>query len=86
MKDFCLRFNNKDQMLAVLQQISMTYIDDEGNEQSCKGNHQYVLWEVGEIYGIDGWHVNIRVIDPNMELSTLEPYRVFPRKPVCVWA
>ena len=86
MIDLYLRFANQAEMLSVLEPLGMTYTDDEGVVKVSQGGHQYALWEVGEILGYTGWHVNIRQIDMEMDLSSLDPYRVYPPYPVCVWA
>ena len=86
MIDLYLRFADQAEMLSVLEPLGMTYTDDEGVVKVSQGGHQYALWEVGEILGYTGWHVNIRQIDMEMDLSTLEPFRVYPPYPVCVWA
>ena len=72
-------------MLAVLEPLGMTYTDDEGVTKVSQGGHQWAAWEVGEILGKGGWHLNLRVIDPEMDVSALETYAVQPRNPVCVW-
>ena len=64
----------------------MTYTGEDGNEQISQGSHAYALWEVGEINGKDGWHVNLRLIDQTFDVSPLDQYRVYPPYPVCVWA
>lgn len=66
-----------------------TLIQDEateGEERASQGSHQFALWEVGSIEGIDGWHVNLRVIDPEFDVTSLEPFAVHPTSPLCVWA
>jgi hypothetical protein len=55
-------------------------------EKISQGSHQFALWEVGEIIGVDGWHINLRIIDVNFDVSGLEAYAVEPKHPVCVWA
>ena len=86
MIDLYLRFADQAEMLSVLEPLGMTYTDDEGVVKVNQGGHQYALWEVGEILGYTGWHVNIRQIDMELDLSALEPFRVYPPYPVCVWA
>jgi hypothetical protein len=49
-----------------------------------QGGHQYALCVVGQIIGADGYHLNVRNID--FDLTALEPYRVIPKNPVCIWA
>lgn len=58
----------------------------EGEERASQGSHQFALWEVGEIPGIEGWHVNLRVIDPEFDVSSLEPFAAHPTSPRCIWA
>lgn len=86
MTDLYLRFTNRDAMLDTLRPLGMTYTDDEQVERASQGSHRYALWEVGEIHGIDGWHVNLRVIDPEFDVSSLEPFTVHPTSPLYVWA
>jgi hypothetical protein len=89
MIDLFLRFDSQQDALDTLRPLGMTYTDKEADEPSeiiSQGSHQYALWEVGEIPGRDGYHINIRVIDPEFDITLLEPYRVYPRNPVCVWA
>ena len=86
MIDLYLRFADQAEMLSVLEPLGMTYTDDEGNVQVSQGGHQSAAWEVGEIAGKEGWHLNVRVVDPEFDVSGLEQYSVQPRNPVCVWA
>ena len=86
MIDLYLRFADQAEMLSVLEPLGMTYTDEEGVVKVNQGGHQYALWEVGTIEGRDGWHLNVRQIDMEMDLSSLDPYRVYPPYPVCVWA
>lgn len=55
-------------------------------ERANLGGHQYAAWVVGEISGIDGYHLNVRLIDENFDLSSLQPYLVIPKNPICTWA
>jgi hypothetical protein len=84
MIDLFLKFTDQAKALSVMQ--SFTYTDEEGTIHLAQGSHQHALWEVGELPGREGWHVNLRVLDPEMDLSALEPYRVYPATPDCVWA
>jgi hypothetical protein len=92
MIDLYLRFDTQQDALAALRLLGITRIiepqdeADEPVEHISQGSHQYALWEVGEIPGIDGYHINIRIVDPNFDISSLEPYRVYPKNPVCIWA
>ena len=95
MKDYYIRFPDQATMLEVLRQLGMTYSTDiaddawEGEdsvEHISQGGHQYAAWEVGEIEGAEGWHYNLRVVDPEFDVSSLEQYAVNPKHPRCVWA
>lgn len=86
MIDLYLRFADQAEMLSVLEPLGMTYTDEEGVVKVSQGGHQYALWEVGTIEGRDGWHLNVRQIDMEMDLSSLDNYCVYPPYPVCVWA
>lgn len=86
MIDLFLRFDSQEQMLEIMTSMNLTYKDEEQNTRVSTGGHEYALWEVGEIPHKDGYHVNMRVIDPTFDTTPLEPYQVFPQQPVCVWA
>ena len=83
--DHHFRFPDQATMLEVLRQIGMTYTVED-TEQISQGGHQYAAWEVGEIEGAEGWHYNLRVVDPEFDVSSLEQYAVNPKHPRCVWA
>ena len=84
MIDYFLKFLDKQQALELMQ--SFTYTDEEGNTGWIMGCHQWALWEVGEIPDTEGYHLNLRVIDQELDVSHLEQYSVTPANPVCVWA
>jgi hypothetical protein len=88
MTDYYLKFPDQATMLEVLRQLGMTYTmeGDEPVEHISQGGHQYAAWEVGEIEGAEGWHYNLRVVDPEFDVSSLEQYAVTPTNPRCVWA
>jgi hypothetical protein len=83
MTDYYLRFQDQQQALEVMQ--SFTYTDDDGVHLS-QGGHDYALWEVGDIPDTEGYHINLRVINPEIDTFALEPYIVHPRNPRYVWA
>jgi hypothetical protein len=84
MTDYFLKFLGQQQALEVMQPF--TYTDDEGITHLSQGGHQWALWEVSELNGYEGWHVNLRMIDEEIDVSYLEPYFVHPKQPKCVWA
>jgi hypothetical protein len=83
MTDYYLKFTDQQQALEVMQ--SFTYTDDDGVHLS-QGGHQWAIWVVAEIEGVSGFHVNLRLIDQELDVSTLEPYVVTPRNPRVIWA
>ncbi len=89
MKDYFYRFDDRAAMLAALEPLGMVYwpepVDGEIQEpQVVEGTHQYAAWEVGEIQGYTGWHLNVRNID--YDLTSLDIYEVYPPNPKVVWA
>jgi hypothetical protein len=86
MIDLYLRFDTPTAMLDALRPLGMTYTDDDGVERLATGGHDYAAWEVGEIPGREGWHLNLRVIRDGLDLAPLAPHLVEPRNPVVVWA
>jgi hypothetical protein len=91
-RDYYLKFTDQQQALEVMQ--SFTYdaeVTGEDGEvttekQFSQGGHQWALWVVDSIEGVEGFHVNLRVIDPELDVSMLQEYAVTPRNPRCVWA
>jgi hypothetical protein len=76
-------------------------VDDQGNpvmveeqqialvdvEKVSQGGHQYACWELGLLPDSPtDWHLNLRVVDPEFDVSSLEQYAVSPRNPRCVFA
>jgi hypothetical protein len=85
MTDYFLKFPDQPTALEVLRPLGMTYTTEE-TEQISQGGHQWAIWVVAEIENVEGFHVNLRLIDPELDVSSLEPYVVTPRNPRCVWA
>ena len=78
-------------MLSALRPLGMTYMteateDTEAVEMVSQGGHQYATWTVGEIEGVEGFHLNVRVIDPEFDVSSLAEFEVIPTNPRCIWA
>jgi hypothetical protein len=86
MIDYFYKFSDQQTMFDLLLPLNMAFTDEENNTRISQGNHQYAACEVGLIPGIDGWHLNVRLIDPTFDLSTLTPFQVTPQQPYCVWA
>lgn len=79
MIDLYYKFTDQQEMLTLLEPLGMVV-----DGTLSIGGHQYAAWEVGQIDGIDGWHLNVRNID--LDLSSLDVYQVAPVNPICVWA
>jgi hypothetical protein len=60
--------------------------ETEEVERISQGGHEYALWEVGEIVGVEGYHVNVRLVNESFDVSSLEQYVVHPTNPRVVWA
>jgi hypothetical protein len=88
MTDYYLKFPDQPTALEVLRPLGMTYTTEgeEPTEQFSQGGHQYAIWVVDSIENVEGFHVNLRLIDPELDVSSLEPYVVTPKNPRCVWA
>ena len=88
MIDKYYKFPDQATMLSALRPLGMTYTTegDEPVEMVSQGGHQYATWTVGEIEGVEGFHLNVRVVDPEFDVSSLAEFEVFPRNLRCVWA
>lgn len=82
MIDLYLRFDDREQALAALHPLGMVHDDD----MITTSSHDYALCEVGEIPGRDGWHINLRVVNPAFDVSALQLFCVQPREPFRIWA
>ena len=85
MTDHYFRFPDQATMLSALRPLGMTYTTDDV-EMVSQGGHQYATWTVGEIEGIEGFHLNVRVVDPEFDVSSLAEFEVIPTNPRCIWA
>lgn len=81
--DLFLRFDDRQHAYDVMNQF---VYDIDGEKILLPSTHQYSLYEVGHVLNTGGWHINLRVIDDTLDISYLEPYRVYPKSPRCVWA
>jgi hypothetical protein len=86
MTDNYYKFLDEQAMLDALRPLGMTYTDDEGNTQVSQGSHQYAAWVVGTIANYEGYHLNVRQIDPDFDLSSLDMNEVHPADPRVIWA
>ena len=88
MIDYFYKFPDQATMLSALRPLGMTYTaeGDEPVEMVSQGGHRYATWTVGEIEGIEGFHLNVRVVDPEFDVSSLAEFEVIPTNPRCIWA
>jgi hypothetical protein len=88
MTDHYFRFPDQATMLSALRPLGMTYMTegDEPVEMVSQGGHQYALHEVGELPEATGYHLNVRVVDPEFDVSSLAEFEVIPTNPRCIWA
>jgi len=86
MKDLYLRFADESEAHAVLTPFGLAYVG--GSEALLFTTRQggIDLDVIGEIPGRSGFHANLRVMDDDMDVSSLDPYVVNPANPVRVWA
>ena len=84
--DYYLKFDDRQLMLAALEPLGMVYTPEEGEQQVIQGGHQWAAHEVGEIPSKSGWHYNLRVVDPEFDVSSLAEFEVYPQNAKCVWA
>ena len=84
--DHYFRFPDQATMLSALRQLGMTYTTEEPVEMVSQGGHQFAAHEVGELPEATGYHLNLRVVDPEFDVSSLAEFEVFPRNLRCVWA
>jgi hypothetical protein len=85
LKDYFYKFPDQATMLSALRLLGMTYTTEDV-EMVSQGGHQYAAHEVGEISGVDGYHLNLRVVDPEFDVSSLAEFEVIPINPRCIWA
>jgi len=98
--DLYLKFTDEAEATSVLYTQEPTAWDEEGNVTATEPRQAYAnISTIGIIYkptgetdaegspvmaALDGWHVNLRVIDE--EATELEQYAIIPTNPVRVWA
>lgn len=95
MKDLCLRFADKAEMQLVL--IKIGFQEDEAH--SGLHHPEIAVDIIGQIQKlkileddnsgfitIPGYHVNLRVVNDQMDLSVLDDFIITPSTPIRVWA
>lgn len=86
MIDYYYAFPDRMTMCSALEPLGMIYAMDDG-PQIIQATHQYAAWEVGLIPPNEtAWHLNVRLVDDTFDLSSLQPYELVPKNPVCRWA
>lgn len=94
MKDLFLRFTDADEMRQQLM-VAGFIADEEGgglyHPDICLDVVGVIINSVGDGELVEyvpepGYHVNLRVIKGNLELSQLNDFVVTPKTPARVWA
>jgi hypothetical protein len=85
MTDYFYKFPDQATMLSALRPLGMTYTTDDV-EMVSQGGHQFAAHEVGELPEAIGYHLNLRVVDPEFDVSSLAEFEVIPTNPRCIWA
>lgn len=94
MKDLYLRFESGDEATRQLIDFGF-YNDEEGGglhhpdiSLDLVGVIIHSSGEEGskEITVEDGYHVNLRVMDDDLDLSPLDKFIISPKTPIRVWA
>lgn len=85
MKDFFYKFLDEQEMFILITPLGMTSIGEDGTVSLIEGNHMWAAWNIGILNGYDGWHLNVRQIDPDFDLLSLDSYQVYPSEPKVIW-
>lgn len=86
MKDIFYRFPDKLIALDQLEPFGMAFVNENNERCFLQGTHDFALCEVGEILGVDGWHVNLRLCNDSIDVSAVDEFIVKPNTPKVVWA
>lgn len=86
MIDYYLKFDTFTKLQQAIDSLGMSYLDQNNNYCISQGDHSLAICLVGEIPGHTGYHLNIRVINPDISIKHLESYIVTPAIPYSVWA
>lgn len=81
-----LKFTDRNEAIVFFDNLNMVYNDSIENIKLIEIPFICDLIEVKEIFGIDGWHVNLKVDESSFDLLLFDPFRVYPKTPICVWA
>lgn len=65
-------------------------IDEDGNiiaivVKPITSSHEFMIDIIGIIPECEGYHINLRVIDNNFDISLFEPYIIEVNNPVRGW-
>jgi len=94
MRDLYLRFNDADEMRTQL--IVAGFVDDKEqgglyHPDICLDAVGVITTSIGDGESVEyvtepGYHVNLRVINDDLDLSRLNSFVVNPKTPARVWA
>ncbi|QGU14877.1 hypothetical protein GNG27_09460 [Leclercia sp. 119287] len=94
MKDLYLRFADADEMRAQLIEAGFAVDEEQGilyHPDICLDVVGIITTNIGEGESLEyiaepGYHVNLRVINDDLDLSPLDEFAVSPKTPTRVWA
>lgn len=100
MKDLYLRFADADEMCTQLIEVGFVVVEEQGSlyHPAISLDAVGVITLTTEIENpgeeneiikyetLPGYHVNLRVMNDDFDLSPLEKFSVNPKTPVRVWA
>ena len=75
-----LKFISREEMLEALAKCGFA-----SDGEIAKASHVHTLVELGEVHGVEGWHVNLKT-DGSVDLTQLDEYSVIPENPRVMWA
>ena len=81
MRDLMYKFSSEAEAINIFESMSLVYHSDAGIAivPFIAGLIYFDI--IGEISGVSGYHINIRVFDDGFDMSKLSQYQIFPKTP-----
>lgn len=89
MRDLYLKFKDKKEMQEVFTNFGFEIIDDSYYFYAVSVDIIGTIWvsiDEESFIELEGYHVNLRVLDEELDLSELNDYMVNPETPSRIWA
>jgi hypothetical protein len=83
--DYTLKFPSEAESFSVAIALDAV-TDTPGGPVLVRFTDRYAIDVIGEVPGVPGWHVNLRILDGTELPSEVHPYVVTPEHPLRVWA